>query len=174
MIFLSAGHSNIDPGAVSVQNIDGKLVERKEADIVAEFRNLVSFYLTQRDIKHDVDGAGTDNVPLANTVKMMRGHAPALEFHCNAGPPSASGVETLSAPKDMALCARLCAAIASTLGTKNRGAKSEDSGQHHRLAFVQGGGIIVELFFISSVTDLAAYDAKKWLLARAVADVLSA
>lgn len=166
MIYLSAGHSNDDPGAVAFN--------RKEADIVSEFRNLVSFYLMRAKVLHDVDGAGTVNIPLAATVKEMRGHHPALEFHCNAGPRAATGVETLQATKDFDLGAKLCSVIASTLNIRNRGAKSEDSGQHHRLAFVQAGGIIVELFFISNEHDLASYDARKWLLAKAVAEVLIA
>jgi N-acetylmuramoyl-L-alanine amidase len=175
MIFLSAGHSTVDSGAVtSVKDAAGQTVVRKEADIAEEFRNLVSFCLTDLKVEHTADGVGHQNMTLAETVKIVGKNRPALEFHCNAAEDHrASGAETLSAPKDMALGSKLCAAIANVLGIPNRGAKSEDSGQHHRLAFVRAGGIIVELFFISNVNDLAAYDAKKWPLARAVASVLS-
>lgn len=166
MIFLSAGHSTVDSGAAAFG--------RKEADVVEEFRDYVSLYLRRSKIPYLADGAGDQNPTLAETVKMIGKNRPALEFHCNAGPPSAGGVETLSAPKDMVLGASICKAIADALGIKNRGAKPENSGQHHRLAFVQAGGIIVELFFLTSPTDLAAYDAKKWLAAKAVAEVLGA
>lgn len=173
MIFLSAGHSTVDPGAVTTQVIDGKKVERKEADIVAEFRNLVAFYLIHNNVAYMADGKGTENVPLSKTVRQIGNNRPAVEFHCNAAATTmANGVESLSSARDMALGEQLCVAVATALGTKNRGAKSEDSGQHHRLAFVQAGGIILELFFISSPSDLAAYDARKWLAAKAVADVL--
>jgi N-acetylmuramoyl-L-alanine amidase len=146
---------------------------RKEADVVAEFRNLVSFYLMLWNVKHAVDGKGTENVPLSQTIKKVGKNRPALEFHCNAsGSTQVSGVETLSAPGDMELCKKLCKAIADVFEITNRGPKPEDAGQHHRLAFVKAGGIIVELFFISSPKDLAAYDAKKWLAAKAVATVL--
>lgn len=166
MIFLSAGHSNVDPGAVAFG--------RKEADIVAEFRNIVSFYLMQAGVQHHVDGAGTDNVPLVETIKLIGSNRPAIEFHCNAASSVlASGVETLSGPKDIALCKELCAAVSHVFNINNRGAKPENSGQHHRLAFVQAGGIILELFFISSPKDLAAYDAKKWLAAKEVANILA-
>lgn len=165
MIFLSAGHSNEDPGAVAFG--------RKEADIVAELRNIVAFYLVHWGVPVMVDGTGTDNVPLGQTVRMIGNNRPALEFHCNAANTTlASGVETLSNAKDLALGERLCAAIAGVLNIRNRGAKPENSGQHHRLAFVQAGGIIVELFFISNPNDLAAYDAKKWLVGKAIAQVL--
>lgn len=173
MIFLSAGHSTVDSGATTTQVIDGRPVLRKEADIAEEFRNLVAFYLMRANVLHMADGVGDQNLPLATTVKLVGTNRPALEFHCNAAVnPLASGVETLSAPKDLVLGSSICKAIADALGIRNRGAKPENAGQHHRLAFVRAGGIIVELFFLSNPNDLAAYDARKWLAARAVAQVL--
>lgn len=174
MIYLSAGHSTVDSGATTSQMVDGKKVIRKEADIAEEFRNLVSFYLMRAKIPHLADGVGDENLPLVDTVKLIGRNRPAVEFHCNAGPAQATGVETLSAANDMVLGSRICKAIADILGIRNRGAKPENAGQHHRLAFVRAGGIIVEMFFLSNPNDLAAYDAKKWLMAREVADVLIA
>lgn len=166
-MFLSAGHSDVDPGAVAFG--------RREADIAVEFRNIVSFYLHRAGVPHELDGSATENLPLREAVVKARRHAIGVEFHCNAAAnPAASGVETLSAPKDIALGGRICDAIAAGLGIRNRGAKPENAGQHHRLAFVQAGGIIVELFFITNRDDLAAYDARKWLAARDVAGVLIA
>lgn len=163
-MFISAGHSDTDPGATG----NG----RREADIAVEFRNIVSFYLQRDKISHELDGVGTVNMPLNLVVKRSRKHKLSVEFHCNAGPPSATGVEILCAPKDNAVAAKLCAALCSVFEIRNRGVKPENAGQHHRLAFVQAGGMIVELFFISNKKDLAAYDAKKWLAAKAVADIL--
>ena len=165
-MYLSAGHSNVDPGAVAFG--------RREADIAVEFRNIVSFYLQRDGIKHEVDGKGTINVPLSQAVKSARKHRVSVEFHCNAGPPSATGVEVLCAPKDQVLAEEICEAIADALHIRNRGVKPENAGQHHRLAFVQAGGMIVELFFLSNKTDLLAYDQRKWLAAREVAAVLAA
>jgi N-acetylmuramoyl-L-alanine amidase len=163
-IYLSAGHSGTDPGAVAFG--------RREADIAVEFRNIVAFYLHRAGVAYDMDGEGTENLPLPEAVREARQHGIAVEFHCNAAAPAATGVETLSAPGDMLLGAKLCKAIADGLAIRNRGAKPENAGQHHRLAFVQAGGIIVELFFITNPADLAAYDARKWLAARNVAAVL--
>jgi N-acetylmuramoyl-L-alanine amidase len=164
-VFLSAGHSDTDPGATAFG--------RREADIAIEFRNIVAFYLHRANVPYELDGERTQNLPLREAVVKARRHPIGVEFHCNAaGSPGASGVETLSAPGDMSLGSRICHAIASTLMIRNRGAKPENAGQHHRLAFVQAGGIIVELFFITNPSDLAAYDARKWLAAREVADVL--
>lgn len=166
-MFISAGHSNSDPGAVSGG--------RREADIAVEMRNIVSFYLTRAGIKHQVDGAGTKNLPLADTVAITRKkNEVEIEFHCNASSNMASGCEILCAPKDEHLAIDLCKAIASTLGIHNRGVKPENAGHHSKLAFVQAGGLIVELFFITNPNDVAKYDAKKWLVGKAIADVLSA
>lgn len=164
-IFLSAGHSDSDPGAVR----NG----RREADIAVEFRNMVSFYLQREGVKHELDGNGTTNLPLTAAVKKAAHNQIAVEFHCNSAiSAEANGTETLSAPEDMTLGSKLAKAVADALLIKNRGAKPEGAGHHHRLAFVQAGGIIVELFFITNVTDLSRYDKRKWLAARAVAGVL--
>lgn len=164
-IYLSAGHSGIDPGATAFG--------RKEADIAVEFRNIISFYLHRANIPYEMDGVGTENLPLREAVVKARRHPIGVEFHCNASNlPNATGVETLSAPGDLSLGSRICHAISEGLGIRNRGAKPENAGQHHRLAFVRAGGIIVELFFITNASDLAKYDARKWLAARNIADVL--
>jgi N-acetylmuramoyl-L-alanine amidase len=165
MIFVSAGHSNSDPGAVAFG--------RREADIAVEFRNIVSFYLTRDNVPHEMDGLGTTNLPLSYAAKEARRTDKAVEFHCNAGPPGATGVEVLCHAKDTVIAADICRALAWTLGIRNRGVKPEDSGQHKRLAFIQAGGIIVELFFITNRSDLIAYDERKWLAAREVAKLLS-
>ncbi|HRP74569.1 MAG TPA: N-acetylmuramoyl-L-alanine amidase [Rhodocyclaceae bacterium] len=164
-VFLSAGHSDTDPGAVA----NG----RREADIAVAFRNMVAFYLQRAGVPHELDGTGTTNLPLAIAAVRARYHPIGVEFHCNAAAlPSATGVETLSGPKDMVLGGRICAALSGALGIRNRGAKPESAGQHHRLAFVRAGGIIVELFFLTNPRDLAAYDARCWVAARDVAQVL--
>lgn len=163
-IFISAGHSNKDPGAAA----NGLT----EARVVTEFRDLVAFYLDQAGVAYTRDGNKGDNLPLSEAVKLIPKGGIAVEFHLNAATPAATGVETLSAPKDFDLGGKLCSAISERLGIKNRGAKPEGSGQHSRLAFVQGGGIIVELFFITNKSDIAAYDGVKWLLAKDVANVL--
>ncbi len=54
----------------------------------------------------------------------------------------------------------------------DNGWKPESSGQHSRLAYVSNGGIILELFFISNDAELETWNLKKWLIAKAVADVL--
>lgn len=165
-LFISAGHSDSDPGAIG----NGLT----EADIVLEFRDMLAEALRQRGLVFDKDGGKGQNLPLRDAVGAARTHDVAVEFHCNAfSNPSATGVETLSNRDDYPLGEALCNAVATVLGINNRGAKGEASGQHSRLAFIRnGGGIIVELFFITNKGDVSAYLDNGQQLAEAVADVL--
>ena len=166
-LFISAGHSDADPGAVG----NGYT----EASIVLEFRDLLANALRARGVEFSKDGEPGENLSLSNAWRMAAEHDIALEFHCNAfHTPTATGVETLSRPRNMELGLRVCRAIRETLGIANRGAKGEGSGQHSRLAFVSsGGGIIVELFFISNPSDLDKYQRWKLQLAEVLADLLA-
>lgn len=170
VITVTAGHSNKDPGAVN-----GLF---READIAQEMRNMVAFYLRQKDIAVKTDGEGKGNLPLPAAIKLISGSKAAVEFHCNTfSKPSAGGCEALSQPKDRALSQRLCKAVSDVMGIPTRGTdggwKNEGSGQHSRLGYVRNGGIILELFFISNPTELAVWQDKKWLVAKAVAEVLA-
>src|SRR5690554_7586248 len=166
-IFISAGHSHADPGAL------GSGVS--EADIVLEFRDLLADALDYRGIPFTRDGREGENLPLSQAVMMASDADIAVEFHCNAfGNPSVSGVETLSGPEHLELGARICEVVSETLGIPNRGAKGEASGQHGRLAFISlGRGIIVELFFISNPDDVEKYQRLKMALAEELANLLA-
>ncbi|SAI58889.1 N-acetylmuramoyl-L-alanine amidase LytC precursor [Bordetella ansorpii] len=165
-IIITAGHSNTDPGAVG----NGAT----EAAVVTEFRNLLAASLRARGVEPITDGQGAVNLPLRDAIRLITPGAVAVEFHCNAGPASATGVETLSQDRHMALGRALTGAVSAVLGIRDRGAKPEGSGQHQRLGFVQAGGIILELFFISNADDLARYQESKEALADRIADVLIA
>ena len=164
-IVITAGHSNVDPGAVN-----GSVTE---AHICTDFRNLVAYYLTRDNIAFSTDGRDNENLSLNKAIQLLTPGSLGVEFHCNAfSNPAATGVETLSQDKDKPLGGVLCRTVADTLGIVNRGAKSEGSGQHSRLGFVRAGGIILELFFISNPDDLRRYLDKKWVLARNIAGEL--
>lgn len=164
-ILISAGHSDKDPGAVG----NGFT----EAQIVLEFRDMVAHYLSEAGVAFTRDGSKGENLTLNQAVHMMPSRGLSVEFHCNAfSTPYASGVESLSRSELRPLGEKLCEVISQRLNIKHRGAKGESSGQHSRLAFVTAGGLILELFFISSPSDMASYQAKKWLVAKDVAQVL--
>ena len=163
-LFISAGHSASDPGAAD----NGTT----EATIVVDFRDRLAHYLSDK-LVFGTDGDIGQNLPLRQAAKLASRHDVAVEFHCNAATPAATGVETLSKRDAFPFAGRICNAISDTLGIRNRGSKPENSGQHSRLAFASdGGGIIVELFFLTNKQDLASYRANMDALVEAVANVL--
>lgn len=149
-LFISAGHSDKDPGAVA----NGYT----EAHVVLDFRDRLADYLRDK-VYFTKDGQRGQNLPLTAAANEAAVHDISVEFHCNAfTSPAATGVETLSAQEHYPLGNALCLAISTALGIANRGAKGEASGQHSRLAFInRGKGIIVELFFLTNPNDLKSY-----------------
>lgn len=168
-IIITAGHSNSDPGAVNGSD--------RESEIAQDMRNIVAYYLRSKGISFKSDGEGKENLPLSEAVKLIKSSSIAVEFHCNAAASKgAKGVEALSQPKDKVISQKLCAAVSSVMGNPLRGDKgwkAENSGQHSRLAYVSNGGIILELFFISNDDELSTWKQKKWLVGKAVAEVLA-
>ena len=169
MITITAGHSNSDPGAVNGSD--------RESEIAQDMRNIVAYYLRAQGISVKTDGDSKGNLPLSEAVKLIKGSNIAVEFHCNAAASKgAKGVEALSKEKDKLISQKLCAAVSSIMGNTLRGDKgwkAENSGQHSRLAYVSNGGIILELFFISNDDELSTWKQKKWLVGKAVAEVLA-
>ena len=165
---ITAGHSNTDPGAVN-----GKI---KEADLVVNFRNAVTHYLREAGLQVKTDGAGTKNDPLSAAVKLIQGSSVAVEFHMNAATSKqANGIETIALPKDKKLAQDLSKAVADALGSRLRGDNGwidQSKSARGRLAYVNAGGLIVELGFISNEDELARFNARYWLAAKAVAKVL--
>ncbi len=164
-LFISAGHSHVDPGAYG----NGYT----EADIVLTFRDMVADALRGK-VTFAKDGDHGQNLPLSDAIAMAKVRDVAVEFHCNAfRDPRATGVEVLCGPEDSAFSERLSHAIALELGIEDRGAKPEGAGQHSRLGFIsKGGGIIVELFFLTNIKDLNSYLKRRDRLAYRVADEL--
>ena len=165
-LLTSAGHSNSDPGAVG----NGYT----EAEIVLDLRDDLKEALLQRGVVTRTDGGADLNLPLSESIKIAKEVDIAVEFHCNSfHKPSATGAEVLCHPKDATLAGKLVNAISEATGLFNRGVKGEGSGQHSRLGFIsKGGGLIVELFFLSNPNDVKAYMDNKQAVVEAIADVL--
>ncbi len=166
---VSAGHGGGDPGACAFG--------RTESDIALEMRELVAKRLLE--MRHTVlmDGATGQNLPLRDAVKLVAGVDIAVELHCNAGPATATGVEVISLPKDKLVAQRIAKAIAGATGHQLRGQAGwidQSQSQHPRLAFVQAGGMVVEMFFITNMADLQKFDAHKDALAMAIAGAVCA
>ena len=66
-------------------------------------------------------------------------------------------VECISIPKDKELCQRLSNATTETTKSKVRGDNGwidQSKSASGKLGFVEAGGVIVELFFLSNKEDL--------------------
>ena len=167
-VTVTAGHSNKDPGAVN-----GKF---KEAELVSQFRNAVTYYLREAGIQYKTDGVGTFNQDLNAAIKLIKGSSVAVEFHMNAaGSKQANGIETIALPKDKKLAQDLSKAVADVFGSRLRGDNGwidQSQSARGKLGFISNGGLIVELGFISNEAELAQFNAKYWTAAKAVAMIL--
>lgn len=169
MILISAGHSDKDPGAVA-----GGVTEEGYAQ---ELRNLISEHLAAMSIPHCMDGRSDVNLPLTEAIKLAKGSDIAVEIHCNASTnPAATGIECISLPPRKAFAQKLAAVASSTLRLRLRGEGGwidQSKSQHTRLGFVEAGGLILEVVFLSNSLDLAAMQTYKNLLARNIAEVIA-
>jgi N-acetylmuramoyl-L-alanine amidase len=157
LILVSAGHTNVsgqDRGAAGHGFIEGQLAVELRDAVAAEIRAVAPEFSV---IEDGVDGKSD---PLKKALVLARKADIAVEFHWNAGPATATGIEVLSKPAKKLLAKKLANAISSATGLRLRGEggwKADNSGQHHRLAFCEAGGLIVEAGFISNRNDVNAY-----------------
>jgi N-acetylmuramoyl-L-alanine amidase len=155
-ILVSAGHTNVvgqDRGASGNGFIEGVLT--------TELRDAVAAKLRESGLKNVIeDGFDGENQPLIKAIALAKTAHVAVEFHWNAGPAPASGIEILSKPVHKTLAQQIAKAINAATGLVMRGEsgwKADDSGQHHRLGFCEAGGLIVEVCFISNAADMHRY-----------------
>lgn len=171
-VVITAGHGGADPGAVSPYGNNGS-PEYVEAAFCADMRNYVAYYLRQNGITVETDGTGPANAPLKVAVALARSADIAVEFHLNAASNSAvSGIEVLSASKDKTLAQAIARTINAVTGGTLRGDngwKPENAGQHKRLAFVQAGGLVVELDFITNRESMRKLYQQRWVVAKHIA-----
>ncbi|MGQ0738638.1 MAG: N-acetylmuramoyl-L-alanine amidase [Bacteroidota bacterium] len=175
MKYLSAGHcnvagSNYDPGAV--------YNNRKEADETVRVRDRVIQLIKERGYSDIIQDLNTENRnQYFNRIKTGDGST-VVEFHFNAGGPTATGTEVLievdADRLDRAFAKELVDATAMGLGIRNRGVKSEADTPHKRLGLMKETGIValIEVCFISNKDDMAAYDLAFETLCRYYADII--
>lgn len=168
---VTAGHGDKDPGAVAM---DGRTTE---AALMTELRDIVADKLRSAGHEVKTDGAKWENWPLGRALKLIPQSDAAIELHTNASTnPAARGVEVISLPAQKEMARELARRIAHTLEIPVRGAGGwidQSQSARGRLAFVNAGGLIVEVFFISNPSELARYQDRKWLVASAIAETLS-
>lgn len=171
VIFIGAGHSATDPGAVSA-------TKETEAGLVLELRDLVAAKVRASGVEVKEDGGDGINLPLSKSIEIAKTcNGARIEFHFNAATAKeAKGVECLANKEHRVLAQNLAKAISGVTGSPLRGGdggyKAANSGQHSRLGFCEAGGIIVEVGFISNPAELVIYKAKKMAIVEAIAAVL--
>lgn len=167
---VTAGHGASDPGAV--------YFGYTERELMTELRDLVSNKLRAKGHEVRTDGERGINLALTHAMHLIAGSAAAVELHTNAAAnASATGVEVVALPAQRELAQRLARAIADVLRLPMRGQLGwidQSASARGRLGYVARGGMVVEVFFLSNIKDLAAYQNKKWLVASAIADTLAA
>ena len=170
-IYVGAGHSSNDPGAV----VDAFT----EAGLVTELRDLVADEARTAGANVITDGTGDVNLPLGRSIELAKScDGPRIELHLNSASPEAHGTECLSLEELKPLAQTVASAISGVLKTTLRGDgkdgwKSDTEGQHHRLGFCrEGGGVVVECFFLTNANELEKYLGNKVAVAKAIAEAL--
>jgi N-acetylmuramoyl-L-alanine amidase len=171
-ILISAGHSTVPPKAPGATG--NGYIEAIEA---LKLRDATADVLRGKGLTVVEDGEDGISDPLTKAIALAKGCQVAIEYHFNAGPTSATGIEVLCKPNKKALAQKIAGAIAKATNLKLRGDKgwkADDSGQHPRLGFCEAGGLIVEVGFISNASDMKAYKDNFKAIAANVAEALAA
>ena len=167
-LLISAGHSASDPGAVV-----GSITEAK---LALELRDLIAFELINGPFQVLTDGAKGNNLPLKDAVALAKKSDLAIEIHFNASANfTAQGVESISLASKKIASQKLSASISAVLGCRLRGESGwidQSKSARGKLGFVEAGGIIVEVCFITNTQELAQYKERKQKLAAVLAKTL--
>jgi len=119
----------------------------------------------------------TVNLELKEAIKLIKGSDVALEIHFNSSAnKTANGVECIALPKDKALAQKLSAAVSKVTGSRLRGIDgfiTQEDSARGKLGYINAGGLILEVSFLSNDSELKVFEDKYWLIGKAVADVLS-
>ena len=171
-IILDPGHGMgnrkpgvYDPGAtvrVGKEEItEAAIVMDWANELKVQFEALGCKVIRTRINSSDVCGIG-DRVPIAHKY----GGDVLLSLHCNAADGKANGTETFYRGASNEPLAKACnAAIVSSLGTKNRGLKTENQSQHSRLAVLGfPRACLIELGFIDHAADRARMQDQQMML----------
>lgn len=171
--FISAGHNNNDPGAVS-----GGV---KEADITKIIRDEIAKNAKPSEIILDKDSE--TNRQYQGRIKPGEGSV-IYDIHLNAAANGkVSGVECYVNKKDFAnknsnsflMATEICKEYSEILDIPNRGVKTESSSQHSRIGILNlGAGIavLVEVDFISNPKSVGNILENKEILGKITAKIL--
>ena len=171
-LIIGAGHGGSDPGASGNGYV--------ESILAIECRNMLVADLQRLGVNCIVD---PDTNALRESLAFFKPYFNAdsinVDIHWNASDnPAATGTEVLintnATPFEKQLGDKIATTIATTLGIRNRGLKTEKDSARGTLAWLHQSGrnYIVEMCFISNKSDMDKYQIKKNELTAAIAGVL--
>lgn len=171
-IFLIAGHSLTDPGAVANNTTESKEVLKLQK-VLQKALQKVGF-----TVKCD-----PPNMNLRETIAWIRQYAVyedvVLDLHLNAATPAATGTEVfvqrIYGALEMEVAHQLVTRTSETLGIANRGVKLETQTRHGRLGVLHSGvhcSFLLEACFLTNKHDLKALRKNSKQLADNLADTL--
>lgn len=172
-IYLSAGHNNNDPGAVS----NGY----KEADITKIIRDSIAKFSNATDMVLDKDSE--TNRQYQTRIKPGKGSV-LSDLHLNAAVNSATrGVESFVNKKDFAdkksmsymMADEINQFLSETLGIPNRGVKPENISQHSSIGILNlgaGCAVLTELDFITGTNAVTNILNNKVIIGIGIAEIL--
>lgn len=174
MIYVSAGHHNLDSGAISSNC--GRIF--KEADLTKIQRDLTIKQLDVLNVKYIVD---KDTETLSEYLKRISPTSSdvVIEFHFNSFNKIANGVETIVGNKASKLsldfAKEINDATVQTLQLKDRGVKYESESARGKLGLFREAGIscLVEICFIDNCLDMDSWLKNKEKLAIQYARIIS-
>jgi N-acetylmuramoyl-L-alanine amidase len=161
-IYLTAGHR----GGTSGANYNGV----KEAEETIWLRNEIADMLKRKGVEVEIDNDGASLSQVVATINAScKPTDICVDLHFNAvANPTANGTEIFkpfnATDTEIEVAEDLLYATCMTLNTKNRGVKREGEGTHRRLAMlsdVKCNSVLLEVCFISNISDLNKYKEKK-------------
>lgn len=170
-VFIIAGHNGKGTGA------NGYIDEGEET---IKLRDMVRYYLSEWDIPHEIDA---NKLNLSGVVawlkRIVHKSDIVVDLHFNAANKKARGVEVLissSGEIERPMAREICDNLSHILETTNRGVKGEASGHHSTLAMLskfEAEQMIVEVCFCDNKADSDNYMARKWLVAKSIAETIT-
>lgn len=167
MIYVVAGHSVMDAGAIGIGG-------NNESEMTRSLRNLIVGYMKREDVSIDDDSLSTGDV-----VRWLRNRAKAdtivLDIHFNSfTTASANGTESFTTDSAKSLGKQINDATVKALGTTNRGLKEVSQTARGKIGILTlpCKVVLLEVCFISNKSDYDKYIANADKLARELALIL--
>ncbi len=170
-VIISAGHGGTDPGASGNGYI--------ERDLAIELRNLIVAELKSLGVSAIIDD---DKNALKQTLLWLKGKFSSgdilLDIHWNASAnPEAKGSEVIIPESASAFEMNLAKELLKCFvffGFRARGVRSESETARKTLGWMRPNAqnVLIEVCFITNLTDMKLYQANKWGIARKIAGVL--